>query len=658
MEKKARVLIVEDEQIVGIDLKKTLLKLNYEVMDVISRGEEAISYATEQKPDIILMDIMLAGKINGIEAVRKIKDVMDVPVIYLTAYTDEKTIESAKPTDPYGYIPKPFEERNLHTSIEMALCKHQVNNKLKESEKKYRELVEFSPFAIGIYSENKVVFANDAGVRLFGAQSKEELLGKPIMELVYPSYRDLVQERVKKASVFREKLETIEEKLLRLDGKELDVEVSAIPIEFNGKNAVQVIIRDISDVKKKERIHQTTIKILQAVTFARTFEQLYSYLYKCLMDFLEIKNICFAVNDRLLNNISFPFFCDEFDEKPTSRNYGNGLIEYTIDSARAQLLKENEIMKLSNQKIVLVNEKIPKVWLGIPLILSENLILVISFKEYLNENYLTEGELELLNSICLPIKRVIEQKLIEEEKLSTMHKLEEMNRTKDNFFSIISHDLRSPFNSILGFTEVLKNEINQLSKENIKPYIDSLHQSSRQIYSLINNLLQYSKFQLGKIEFQRVKLNLSEIIKSNIEILGGSALKKEISIISEIEEGLSISGDNDMLNSIIINLLTNAIKFTKRNGQIKIRAKQKDASIVLEIEDNGIGMDENTIHNLFRFDSQKSIAGTENESGTGLGLLLVKEFIEKLNGSIFVKSELNKGSVFSVTLPLFDENSK
>jgi signal transduction histidine kinase len=113
-----------------------------------------------------------------------------------------------------------------------------------------------------------------------------------------------------------------------------------------------------------------------------------------------------------------------------------------------------------------------------------------------------------------------------------------------------------------------------------------------------------------------------------------------------------------MLNSIIINLLTNAIKFTNRNGKIIIRAKQKDDSIILEIEDNGIGMDENTIQNIFGFNPQKSMVGTENESGTGLGLLLVKEFVEKLNGSIYVNSELNKGSLFTLILPLFDENSK
>ena len=259
MNKKVRILIVEDESIVGIDLKQTLIKLNYQILDVVRTGEDAIKKAVEIKPDVILMDIMLGGKITGIEAVQRIKQHIDIPVIYLTAYADEKTIQSAKLTDPFGYILKPFDERSLHSSIEMALYKHETNMKLKESEERYRALVELSPIAIGIHSEGKVVYVNSAGIKLFGAKSEKELIGKPIMDLVLPSFRDLVQERVKRATSRRENLEPIEEKLIRLDGEELDVEVSAIPTEFAGKEAVQVVIRDISEVKKKERIHQATV---------------------------------------------------------------------------------------------------------------------------------------------------------------------------------------------------------------------------------------------------------------------------------------------------------------------------------------------------------------------------------------------------------------
>jgi len=661
MNKKVKVLVVEDESIVGIDLKQTLIKLNYQVLDVVRTGEDAIKRAIEKKPDVILMDIMLGGKITGIEAVHKIKEEIDIPVIYLTAYADEKTIQSAKLTDPFGYLLKPYEERSLHSSIEMALYKHETNLKLKESEERYRALVELSPIAIGIHSEGKVVYVNSAGLKLFGAKSEEELIGKPIMELVFPSFRDLVQERVKRATSKKEKLEAIEEKLIRLDSEELDVEVSAIPTKFVGKDAVQVVIRDISEVKKKERIHQATVKILQSVNLSQSLDQQYSYLHKTLMDFIEIKNVCFAFYDKPHDTITFPYFNDEFDEKPQSRQFGNGLIEHTIKSARIQLLSKDVIQELIKENIISVQEKLPKMWMGVPLPLDENSTLILVFKEYISEHYLSDKELELINAISLPLTRAIERKMIEEDKKDTLEKLEELNQTKDNFFSIISHDLRSPFDSILGFTEILKNDFEELAKEEIKLYLDSLYQTSRHIYSLLNNLLQYSKFQLGKTEFLQKSISLNAIIEKNIEILAGSALKKEITIIKHSKEELAVFADEDMVNSILLNLITNAIKFTQRGDEMIISTSQQNGFAQISVKDNGVGMDEKTLKKIFKLDRKKSTLGTENETGTGLGLLIVKEFVEKHGGSIKVTSQPSKGTNFSFTLPLekkYSSNSK
>ena len=652
MNKKVRVLVVEDESIVGIDLKQTLIKLNYQVLDVVRTGEDAIKKAIENKPDVILMDIMLGGRITGIEAVQRIKEDIDVPVIYLTAYADDKTIQNAKLTDPFGYLLKPFDERSLHSSIEMALYKHETNMKLKESEERYRALVELSPIAIGIHSEGKVVYVNSASIKLFGAKSEKELIGKPIMDLVLPSFRDLVHERVKRATSRRENLEAIEEKLIRLDGEELDVEVSAIPTEFAGKDAVQVVIRDISEVKKKERIHQATVKILQSVNLSRSLDQQYSYLHKTLMDFIEIKNVCFAFYDKKNNKISFPYFNDEFDEIPQTRKFSNGLIEHTIKAARIQLLDKDAIVNLIETKSLYIKEKIPKMWMGVPLPLDENLTLVLVLKEYINEHYLSEKELDLINSISLPLTRAIERKMIEEDKKDTLEKLEELNQTKDNFFSIISHDLRSPFDSILGFTEVLKNDLEELTKEELKLYLDSLYHSSRHIYSLLNNLLQYSRFQLGKTEFEQKTLNLKNIVEKDLEMLGGSVLKKEIKMINQLKDDILVFADEDMLNSILLNLVTNAIKFSKRGGEIIISADCHDGYANISVKDTGIGMDEQTLKKIFKLDAKKSTPGTENETGTGLGLLIVKEFIEKHEGTIKVTSHPSKGSIFSFTIPL------
>lgn len=654
---KIKILIVEDESIVAADLKHTLIKLNYQVAAVLRTGEEALQKISEEIPDLVLMDIMLSGKLTGIDTVQKMKENYDIPVIYLTAYADETTIQNAKLTEPYGYLLKPFDERTLHFSIEMALYKHKTDHKLKESEERYRNLVENSPIAIGIHSDGKIVFVNSAGVKLFGAISSENLIGKPIMDLVMPSFRDMVRERIKHVAVNISKLEPMEEKLMRLDGTELDVEVTTLGTQFEGKPAVQMIIRDISEVKKRERIHLATSRILQSVNFSDSLEQQYNYLAKTLIDFVVLKNFSIVLHNKPENSISYEYFNDEFDERPSPRKFSNGLIEYTINSARSQLLNKAAISELLKKNEVSLFDKLPAVWMGVPIPISENLTLVFVFKEYFNERYLTEKELELINAVTLPLTRAIERKMIEEENKLTLEKLEESNQTKDNFFSIVSHDLRSPFNSIIGFTEILKQDFDELSKDELKTYINSIYDTSKQINNLLNNLLQYSKFKLGKFEFIPAAIDLKNTIAKNVDILKGSILKKEIKVREDIAENLNVCADENMINSILLNLLTNAIKFSHRGGIINLKAFNTGKSAQIEIKDFGVGMDELTLNKIFKLDSKKVIPGTENELGTGLGLLLVKEFTEKHGGSIYVESKAGKGSTFSITLPLA-KNSK
>ena len=651
MAKKKTVIIVEDESVVGIDLNRILTKLDYEVADVLRTGEEAIAKAIKSKPSIILMDIMLEGKITGIDAANQIQRVIDVPIIYITAYADKKTFESAKSSNPYGYIIKPFDEKTLQFTIEMALVKHESNQKLKESEENYRELVALSPIAIAIHSDGKVDYVNAAAIKLFGAESENELVGKPILDFVHPTYKDIARKRATRAANNRERLEAIEEKFQTLEGEEIDVEVSAIPITFESRNAVLVVMRDISDVKKKEKIHQTTIKILQSVDLSDSVEQQYSYLYKTLRDFMGINNIKFSYHDRKTNVITFPFYEDEYISELPDREFGRGLIEYTINSARTQYLTKNSIENLIKSDRISFEGQIPLVWIGVPLIVDDNITIVVVFKEYSDPLRLTDKKMELINLISLPLARAIERRMILEQKEETLEKLEELVQTKDNFFSIISHDLRSPFDSILGFTEILKNEFEELTSEEIKLYLDSLYQTSRHIYSLLTNLLHYSRFQLGKIDFDQKSLQINLIINKVVETLEGSALKKEIKIKNFVKDDFTVYADEDMLNSIFLNLITNAIKFTDRGGKIEITAKKQNGFIEISVKDDGIGMDEDKIQKIFKLDRKKSTPGTENEVGTGIGLLIVKQFIEKQGGKISVTSKPSLGSNFTFSIP-------
>jgi len=231
--------------------------------------------------------------------------------------------------------------------------------------------------------------------------------------------------------------------------------------------------------------------------------------------------------------------------------------------------------------------------------------------------------------------------------------LNEVNATKDKFFSIIAHDLKNPFTTILGFSDLLKTNYDTYAENEKKNMINLISESSENIYQLLENLLKWSRSQRGTIEFCPEQTQLKTIQEKVFALLRQNAVQKNIQLISQLEdESLEIYADPQMLETIIRNLVSNAIKFTKTGGQIKVSAKKINGSVVINVSDTGIGIPPQVINRLFNIDSNYSTVGTNNEKGSGLGLILVKEFVSKHNGQIQVESEPGKGSTFSITMPL------
>lgn len=230
--------------------------------------------------------------------------------------------------------------------------------------------------------------------------------------------------------------------------------------------------------------------------------------------------------------------------------------------------------------------------------------------------------------------------------------LEELNATKDKFFSIIAHDLKNSFNGILGASKLLVSSPGKFNHEETMDYVDMIHTSSQNAYKLLENLLEWSMSQTGRIDYKPQEIELKKIVTENANIWGDQARAKNISIGSDIPGRIIVFADKNMLNTILRNLVTNAIKFTPRGGTITITAALKNNEVEIAVCDTGIGMNESTKNKLFRINEKTSIPGTEQEPGTGLGLILCKEFVEKHDGKIWVESELGKGSEFKFALPL------
>jgi PAS domain S-box-containing protein len=226
-----------------------------------------------------------------------------------------------------------------------------------------------------------------------------------------------------------------------------------------------------------------------------------------------------------------------------------------------------------------------------------------------------------------------------------------LNATKDKFFSIIAHDLKGPFNSILGFSSLLTRQIQEKDFASIGKYAGIIEGASQQALDLLMNLLEWSRSQTGQIKFSPEQLEMSAVIDQSIDLLFGLAQEKSIIILTEIPVNFRVFADMSMIATILRNLITNAIKFSHPEGEILISGDQTAKEFIISVKDNGVGIKKESISKLFRIGEIQSTLGTRKEKGTGLGLLLCKEFIEKQGGRIWVESEPGAGSIFSFSIP-------
>jgi len=231
-------------------------------------------------------------------------------------------------------------------------------------------------------------------------------------------------------------------------------------------------------------------------------------------------------------------------------------------------------------------------------------------------------------------------------------KLHQLNADKNRFISILGHDLKSPFNNLLGLSEVLIGEITSLKTEEIEDIAKDIQKSAKIANKLLDDILMWARTQQGKIPFKPQILNFKDIFKGTLEILTPSASAKNITINYSATDEINVFADIDMIKTVLRNLVSNAIKFTNNGGSINIDAKQNSENVIISVSDNGIGIPPENLTKLFDISEVITTTGTAKETGTGLGLLLCKEFVEKHGGKIWVESEVGKGSDFKFTLPI------
>ena len=484
---------------------------------------------------------------------------------------------------------------------------------LKESEEKYRNVVERANDIIAIIQDYKVIFINNKAIDILGYKP-EEIIKAKFTKFLHEDVREELFTRLKQRFAGEELENNYESKLVHKNGNIINVLVSGGLIDYDGKPAALFIIHDITKLKKDEEVLKES-------------EVKYRGFFKTSTDCVYIT----TKDGKWLDmSDSAPGFFGYKNKEEFRKVDIRELYENPSDRG----LDISEIEQKGFTKDVMFNLKKKNGSIIKALISS------VAIKDDDGNVVAFQGS----------IRDITAQKKAEKTLRENQKYLQELNASKDKFFSIISHDLRSPFNSILGFTELLWKNSGDFSRAEIEKIAYDIYKTGNETIDLLNNLLEWSSSQTGKLIINSENFFLKSVVDDTIDLLNDYAKKKNITVLNEIPGQIEVFADKNMISSVIRNLLSNAIKFSQ-NCNVRITAKDANSFVKFSITDSGVGIKPEDIKKLFRLDTEFSTPGTAKEKGSGLGLILCKEFIEKNNGKIYVESEKGKGTSFMIKLP-------
>ncbi len=536
-----RIFIVEDERIISRDLQNVLESMGYEIAGAATSGEEAVGAIPGAHPDIVLMDIMLKGGMDGIDAAEKVRADFDVPVIYLTAYADDTTIQRAKITGPYGYLLKPFDERDLSIALEMALYRHRMENRVRESERWLSATLGNIEEGVAAFdTEGLLVFLNPHGEHLTGWPAAEAG-GRPIEEVfvVVPASGDTGSANGVKLSFAGMTGSSLNDDyiLVARHGGEKRVEFSTSIIR-DRKEAVSggvLSFRDVSERKKAEEELRRHRDHLEEIVAERTAE-------------------ISAANEKLRNEIA-------------------------------------------------------------------------------------------------------ERKKAEKDLKKAMELAESASRAKSEFLANMSHELRTPLNSIIGFSKLMKM---QVGEGDFAGYLENILSSGLHLLKIINDILDVSKIESGKLDFERTLQRPGDIIGACVAMMTVQAAERGVVLQYrwDLPDELTVHGDAKRLQQVFINLISNAIKFNRSGGTVIIESRIDGPMLVVDVTDTGIGIRKEHLFFIFEKFSQVNSKLDRDTQGTGLGLTISRMIVEAHGGRIGVRSVPGESSTFTVSLPLCTEKAR
>lgn len=625
---KASILIVEDERIVALDIENSLSNSGYIVAGQTDRGDDAVIKARELRPDLILMDIGLRGELDGIEAAMQIKHQFDLPVIFLTAFTTPTILERARRAEPFGYVVKPFEERELISNIEMAIHKHSMERKLRASENKFRGVIENSSDAIALADDHGALIEwNPAAERITGLK-RSEVLGlsqwdvvlrmlpehkktKPVLDALKDQWNSVV------TSGYTSGLERMAEFEIQTPlGERRVIQTNGFVIDTEKGRLAGAIMREITERRRME---------------------------DSLRDLLN--------RERLLGDIirQTSLMIGVFGLNGTRIMVNNATTQQTGYSEMELLDPENEI-----------NLTPPELRDGETAKLEE-LLQTKKAVNYQSEIVRKDGSrfpvdatvhphLDVagnIDSFFILASDITDRKKFEDERGRLIAELKNKNAELEQFTYTVSHDLKAPLITIRGFLGFLERDLLAGQMDRIRHDISRITEATNKMQKLIIELLDLSR--VGRIVNLSRDIPFETIVQDAVDVVAGQITMSGVCV--DIASDLPIvHGDPVRLTQVLQNLIENAIKFMGDQSEPRIDVGQygnEDGKPIFYVRDNGMGIAPEHHERIFGL-FNKLDGGSD---GTGIGLALVKRIVEIHGGRIWVESEAGKGAAFYFTLP-------
>ncbi len=608
-------------------------------IEVLEHGRQDLpAFIEKTNPDLLIFDVFRIGS-KELEMCRRITQherTCDVPVMFITTLTETINKVQSFEAGAADYISRPFSHeevlarmtahlrirslqkclREKNHRLEQEVLEHRrTEQALRESEERFKVLAEATFEGVIVHEKGLIVDVNHMMEEMF-AFKRSELIGKNALDLMMAELSDGIV-----GNIHSDYENLTEGEGIRKDGTRFPVEIQIKKIPYYGRSARVAAIRDVTWRKQVEN------------TIKESRRHICSIIESSLDMIISVDHERKIVEFNRSAQKVFGYTADE-------------VIGRSIDLLYADPKESSHIHEQMKSEGQLIMEVVNRRKSG------EKFPCLLSASTLRNAKGGRIGYMGVSRDITEQKRAEAELIAVHNDLRDKNEQLKELNASKDKFFSIISHDLKNPFSILLGLAELLSMNVQKYDKAKTQGLVTRLYSSAQKLYTLLENLLTWSKVQRGLMECVPAKIDLHTLVEETIDLFTAQSEKKHIRLYNAIPPGIEAWADESMVNTVLRNLISNALKYSNSDGLVHVCAEKSEQDFwEISVSDNGVGIPDYALPNLLRIDTHYTHLGTFGEEGTGLGLILCRELVEQNGGTLRVESKVDQGTTFFFTLP-------